>query len=236
MAERVSFSSPYYPYEKVISGAVTLKGAEYIPNKLLYYLLDLPDSFGYVPVDDNERPRVRLAKYIYYDDDRPLDNPLPSPKEKLSILFDPQRPDINTDEDKLLHPKGYRLFMQRMIGQSQLEAQTLLKCYIGRIFEAYKFETIIGLNFEVWTNVNLETNTKTAAYDRSFAIEQCLHEALDGVNIAGIGTISFARYDHSYNGSEVLYDSTTGLGRLINCSLTWEEGGKDVITDYQPII
>lgn len=229
---RADFASPFYPYFKTVSGANTLKGAELIPYKLLMYLLDLPDEHGYTPPDDNEYPRCRLAKYLYYDDANPLAQPLPTPEQKKSLLFDPRRPDINTDAAKAAHPKGYRLFMQRAIGQSQLEAQTLIKCYIGRLYEARKFITTIGLNIEVWTNVNLETNTKTTAYDRSFDIEQCLHEALDGVNIDGMGTISFARADHTYNGSEILYDSVTNLGRLINLSLDWAEGGGDNINSY----
>ena len=68
----VGFESPYYPYEKVQTGFNTLRGAEEIPAKILRYLLDLPDWKGYQPVDDNSRPRVRLAKYLYYDDANPL--------------------------------------------------------------------------------------------------------------------------------------------------------------------
>lgn len=224
--------SPWYPYKKVITGANTMRGAELIPYKLLMYLLDLPDAYGYMPPDDNDYPRCRLAKYLWYDEQDPLSKPLPTPEQKRSLLFDPYVPDINTAEDKERHPKGYRLFMQRIIGQSQLDAQTLLKCYIGRLYEARKFETTIGITFEVWVNVNLEANTKTTAYDRSFAIEQCLHEALDGVNMSGIGTISFARQDHVYNGSDPLWDEVTNFGRTVNFSILWAEGGGDKIRPY----
>ncbi len=229
---QVDFSSPYYPYKKVISGANTLKGAELIPYKLLMYLMDMPDAYGYTPPDNNEYPRCRLMKYIWYDDPNPLAKALPTPEQKRSMLFDPQNPDINTDEDKAKHPQGYRLFWQRMVGQSQLDAQIVLKCYMGRIFEARKFETTIGVTFEIWVNTNLETNTKTVAYQRSFDIEQCLHEALDGVNIAGVGTVSFARPDHVYNGSEILWDEYTSVGRTVNFSLVWSEGSDETIKSY----
>lgn len=231
MGCKADFNSPYYPYQKVIQSN-TLNGAEKIPYKILTYLLDLPDAAGYQPVDDNERPRVRLLKYLYHDQPNPLSMPLPTPEQKLSLLFDPEHPDINTDEEKRKHPKGYRLYWQRMVGQSQLDAQTVLKCYIGRVFEAKKFETTIGVTFEIWCNVNLETNTKTLAYQRSFDIEQCLHEALDGVNMAGIGTISFARQDHVYNGSEALWDEVTALGRNVHCSISWAEGGGGTVSPY----
>ena len=224
-AQRADFSSPYYPYFKVIEGANGMRGSELIPYKLLQYLLDLPDAYGYKPIDDNDRPRVRLMKYLYYDTPAPLSNPLPTPEQKRSLLFDPDRPDINTDADKEKHPKGYRLFMQRIIGQSQLEAQTLIKCYPGRIFEPRKFETTIGITFEIWTNVNLLANTRTYAYDRSYDMEQCLHEALDGVNIDGVGTVSFARQSDTDNGSEPLYDEKTYVGRYVSCSVSWSEGG-----------
>mgnify|MGYP003300989585 CR=1 FL=1 len=70
----VSFDSPFYPYEKV-QDFNTLKGAEEIPYKILMYLLDLPDRHGYEPVDDNSRARVRLIKYLYYDEPNPLARP-----------------------------------------------------------------------------------------------------------------------------------------------------------------
>lgn len=230
-AERPDFKSPYYPYRKDIA-ANTMRGMEFIPYKLLLYLLDLPDEYGYEPPDDNEYPRCRLNKYIWYDQAEPLSETLPTPTQKKSLLFDPRHPDINSDEGKAAHPNGYRLYWQRMVGQSQLDAQIVLKCYINRIFETRKFETTIGVTFEIWVNVNLETNTKTSAYQRSIDIEQCLREALDGVNIAGVGTISFARADHVYNGSEELWDENTSLGRTVNCSLLWEENGDAAVPDY----
>lgn len=223
--QTVPFDSPFYPFQKVLSGANTLRGAEQIPYKILRYLLDLPDANGYAPADDNSRPRVRLAKYLWHDQPRPLDLALPTPEQKLSMLFDPDRPDINTDEDKEAHPQGYRLFAQRNIGQSILEAKTLLKIYVGRVLDANDFRTVIGLQAEIWSNVNLVANTRTTALDRSFDIEQCLREALSGVDIAGVGTIRFSRQESSYNGSEVLYTDEGFVGRMVYFSTSWSEGG-----------
>ena len=128
--------SPYYPYEKVQTGYLTMQGTEEIPYQIIQYLLDLPDATGYAPTDDNTRPRVRLAKYLWYDGPRPLSNPLPTAQEKLSLLFDGDNPVLNTDEQKADHPKGYRLYPQKYWGYSQLDAQTTLKCYMGRTIPA----------------------------------------------------------------------------------------------------
>lgn len=220
----VPFDSPYYPYHKVIAGN-TLRGAELIPEKLITYLLDLPDANGYQPVDDNSRPRVRLAKYLWHDGARPLEQPLPTPAEKLSMLFDPEHPDINTDEDKARHPKGYRIFAQRVIGQSSTEARSMIRLYPGRVVDESDFRTILGWQVEIWSNVNLAANTRTLAMDRIFAVEQCIREALSGVDIAGIGTIRFSRQGGSYNGSEILYTEASMVGRALYFSTAWSEGG-----------
>lgn len=218
-----SFNSPTYPYERVQIGYNRFKGAEYIPYKLLMYLLDLPDKHGYEPVDDNNRPRVRLAKYLWYDGARPLSQALPTPAQKLSLLFDGEEPVLETDEQKANHPKGYRLFWQVFWGQSQTEAKTLLKCYLGRVLPVDENIAKIGIVFEILSNVNLESNTRTDAYERSYAIEQCIVEALAGVNIAGIGVVDFSRMSHTDNGSRPIADSGTVVGRELHMSLTWAE-------------
>lgn len=225
---KVPFSSPTYPYERVIS-ANTLKGAEKIPHKLLLYLMDMPDAAGYSPPDDNEYPRCRLKKYLWHDEPNPLAKPMPTAAEVRSMLFDPDEPDINTDEQKQRHPKGYRLFAQRMVGQSLLEAKSMLKIYPGRILDDNPFRTVIGMQCELWANTNLITNTKTTAYDRVFDMEQALREALAGVNIDGVGACEFSRQYSSYNGSEVLYTDSAMSGRMVYFSILWSEGGGDTV-------
>ena len=118
-----SFDSDTYPYTRVLTGVNRMDGAELIPLKILRYLLDLPDANGYTPTDDNSRPRVRIAKYLWYEGQNPLGQPLPTPQEKLSMLFDGEEPDLNTDEQKRKHPKGYRIYPQVYWGQSELEAK-----------------------------------------------------------------------------------------------------------------
>lgn len=228
----VPFSSPTYPFARVIQGANTLKGAELIPYKILTYLMDQPDSLGYTPPDDNDYPRCRLKKYLWYDEPNPLAKPMPTAQEVRSMLFDPEEPDINTDEQKTRHPKGYRLFAQRNIGQSGIAANTIIKVYPGRILDDTDFRTVIGFQMEIWSNVNLITNTRTTAYDRTFDIEQCVREALAGVDIGGVGTVKFSRQASSYNGSEILYTEGTEVGRMLYFSVSWAEGGNEKIKTY----
>lgn len=222
-----NFDSPFYPFSKE-KAENTLKGAEYIPYKLLMYFLDLPDANGYLPIDDNSRPRVRLLKYLWYDGEDPLSEPLPTPAQKRSLIFDPDTPVVNSDELKVQHPKGYRLLWQKVRGQVMTEAQTLIKCYLGRIFENEPFVTTIGIRFEIITNVNFETNTRTDAYARAFNIEQCIREALSGVNFAGIGTVTFSRRAHTDNGSYIIWDDAQNVGRSLHCSVSWAENSSGI--------
>lgn len=219
----------FYPYKKIIA-ANTIKGAELIPQKILLYLLDLPDAKGHVPFQSNDNPRARLMRYLWNDGPRPLEGPLPTPEQKLSMLFDADHPDINTDEYKAKHPKGYRIFAQRNIGQSVLYAKTMLKVYVGRVLDPTDFRTVIGLQAEIWSNVNFIANTRTSAYDRVFDIEQCLREALAGVDIAGVGCCRFSRQESSFNGSEVLYTDADMVGRMVYFSTSWSEGGGGVVS------
>lgn len=229
MAFLPSMESDTYPYERIQTGANRMDGAEKIPYKIIDYILDMPDKFGYSPVDDNSRPRVRIAKYLWHEGANPLSKPLPTPEEKLSMLFDGDEPDINTNEQKLQHPKGYRIFPQVYWGPAELEAKVVLKCYIGRVFTPSPFLSRIGIVFEILVNSNLENTTRTDAYSRAWNIECSLVAALNGVNIAGVGTVHNDRPAHLDNGSSVLHDNGTHVGRILYMSIDWEESGNDCV-------
>lgn len=227
----VSFNSDTYPYERVLTGVNRMEGAEKIPLQIIRYLLDLPDAAGYEPVDDNSRPRVRIAKYLWYEGQNPLGQPLPTPEQKLSILYDGEEPDINTAEQKERHPKGYRIFPQVYWGQAELDAQVVLKCYIGRVFTPTQYLSRIGLVFEILVNSNLENTTRTDAYSRAWNIECAIVSALNGVNIAGVGTVRNDRPSHIDNGSGVLHDNGTHVGRILYMSIDWMDGAHECTVD-----
>lgn len=219
----VDFNSQYYPYEKVQTGYNTMKGAEYIPLKILLYLMDMADKEGYVPIDDNERARVRLMKYLYYDGANPLANALPTDAQKRSMLFDGANPVLDKDSEKAKHPVGYRLYPVEYWQQAELLAKTVLKCYIGRVVPVSPFREEIGIVFEIITNYALDNTTKTTAYSKTYAMECALIEALHGVNIAGVGVINFDRRIHGDAGSRPAHDNGVHIYRIVNMSLSWQE-------------
>lgn len=227
------FDSPFYPFSKVQSGYSTYRGEEKLPKKIVNFLLDLPDRWGYAPVDDNARPRVRLMKYLCYDGVDPLAQALPGTEEKLSIVFDGEAPILDTEEQKKKHPKGYRLYPLEYWGQAQTMAQTALKVYIGRVIPHSAFTAAIGIYFDILCNYGHETTTRTDDYARSLNIEQCLIEALNGVNIGGAGVMSFDRSAHPDNGSRAIYDEGTNVGRRLHMSLAWADSDEDsVVTAF----
>ena len=223
----IPFDSPYYPYEKTGSGFLTFAGAEFIPKKIINYLMDMPDSNGYQPIDDNERPRVRLMKYLWYDGAKPLERPLPTPQEKMSMLFNGDEPVVNTDEQKQKHPHGYRLFPQTFWLPAEFDARTQLKCYIGQILPYDDYVAEIGVTFEIVVNYMQDSNLKTNALSRLYAMETAIVGALHGVTITGIGAMSFNRRNHMANGSHSFHDDGTNIGRQIGMSLSWAESGTE---------
>ena len=224
----LNFANPYYPYSQVPSSGNALKGAEYIPQMLLNYMLDLPDANHYVPSDDNSRPRVRFIKYVLDDSNDPLSTPLPTPEQKLSLIFDPEHPELGTEEEKAAHPFGYRLMWQHVRKQSILDEQTLVKCYVGRVFDPRPYHTTIGIRWDIWVGSGFETNINTGVESRSFAIEQAIRESFTRVNITGIGPVSFSRSDHADNGSTILWTDGAILGRTLHMSIDWMDNEEPV--------
>jgi hypothetical protein len=227
------FNSFTYPYERVQGNFNTLKGAEEIPYKILTYLMNLPDSNGYVPQDNNENPRVRLMKYLYYDGANPLSEPLPSARNITSLLFDGNNPVLNTDELKAKHPKGYRIYPINYWMQSEIEAKTLLKCYMGRVNPTVQpFKTTLTLVFEIVVNYSLDTVTKTSVYSKSFAMEQCIIEALHGVNIGGVGVVDFNRRSSTEAGTRAYHNEGQHLSRVLVMSVDWMDSKNETENSY----
>ena len=225
----VNSDSPTYPFEMVQTGFLQMQKATEIPLIVCRYLMDLPTP-GYTPPDRNDYPRCRLMKRLWYDDDDPLSKPLPTPQEKLSMLFDGRHPTLNTTEEQAEHPKGYRLYPLQWWMQSQIEAQTSLKCYMGRETPLDEFSAQIGLVFEIYVNANLETGMGVGGLSKAYAIENDIKDALHGVNIAGIGVVNYSRRNHGDAGSNPYYDeSGTNVGRRLVMSVDFTGGGGDTV-------
>lgn len=202
-------NSKYYPYYKVQEGFSDHTELSEIPRKIMDYLLDMP--FGeYQPKDDNKYPRCQFWKYLYYDGIRPLDNPLPTPKQKKDVLFNPEKPE-NPPTDK-----GYRIIPQKFIKPAQTDAQTRVYVYLGRSIAESDFKTQISVIFDIWTHYTMESNTKAnESYSRTLAISDAIFHAFHGVNIAGVGTFYFNRSKHPDCGEDYRFDKDSNLERIL---------------------
>lgn len=204
-----NIASKWYPYIKVQEGFSDHTDLDPIPRQIMDYLLDMPDKNGYAPLDDNSYPRCRFWKYLYYDGANPLDKPLPTAKQKMQVLFDPNKPENPPSE------KGYRLFPQIYSKPAQENSQTRLYVYLGRGIAENDFKTQYSLVFDIWTHYTQESNTKSEAYSRGLAIADALYHAFHGVNMAGVGTFYFNRSKHPDCGEDYGDDKNSNIFRRL---------------------
>ena len=209
-------NSKWYPCIKVQEGFSDHIELDPIPRKIIDYLLDMPDGNGYVPKDDNTYPRCRLWKYLYYDGARPLDNPLPTPKQKKEVLFNADLPEKPPTE------KGYRLIPQIFTKPAQENAQTRLYAFLGRGIAESDFSTPYSLVFIIFTHYTQEANSKAEAYSRSLAISDALFQAFHGVNMAGVGTFFSNRSKHPDCGEEYGTDKDSNVYRQLTLGIELE--------------
>ena len=205
-SEDMNKYSQWFPYRNVQDSYNNLSQALDLPRKICDYLLDAPQG-DYVPVDDNEYSRCRFWKYLFHDGARPLTKELPTIKEKMGLLFNPDKP---TEPPTA---KGYRLIPQVWVKQSQTDAQTRVYVYCGREVPNDSFKLSMSIHFMIWSNYTYESNTKEEAYSRTLAIEQALIEAFVGVNMTGLGVFGYNKRVHPDCGSRPLYDGDTNVGR-----------------------
>ena len=217
--------SPTYPYRRV-HNYFQFGDADTIPHKVIRYLMDLP-SAGYMPPDDNDYPRARFKKYLFWDCPRPLDKTLPTAQDMKNILYDPAVPDAPPDKSR-----GYRLFPQMLVTQAQTQGQTILRCYMGPVYPysgnrmtSYEAQTTVC--FEVLSNVSLESNVGTEVTSRTYAMMCAVIDALNGVNIDGIGTFYFDRSQDTYCGSMPINDESTNIGHRFYLGVTLAGGNTD---------
>ena len=156
-------------------------------------------------------------KYIYYDEPQPLERPALTTEQKMSIFYDPEKAAEPPTE------KGYRIYPLSYVRQSQTKAQTVLRCYIGQMTPVDVFTVQVGITFDILSSMVYENNTRSWALSRCLAIEQTLWEALNGVNMAGIGTIYSDRRQLPETGSYNISDDNSNVGRRVHFGLTWKD-------------
>ena len=219
-------NSAYYPYERVYDYA-TLPHAEEIFSKVVNYLLDLPEK-EYTPRDDNELPRCRLNKLLYWDCEYPLEQPLPTPAQKVSIVFDPDRPDLPPDKER-----QYRILPFMYPGQqAEYIGRTSLKIYMGKAKMTNSFRIDQAVTFEILTNSAFEGNVQQRSLSRTYDIAVDILRSLNGVNMDGVGAWYFDRRQLTDCGLEPIWDKAMNVGYLLTMGLTFMGG--EGIDPYNP--
>lgn len=208
----MAFENWYEPYKR-INAYNTLPDADEILRKVLYYLIDMPAA-GHTPFTDNRCPRVRIAKYLYHDTSRPLDQAVPTPQQKLSLIFDPSNPAEPPTS------KGFRILPQIASTEAQEDAQTRLYAFMGFVDPKNPYTANISVVFRILCNTSYDTNTKDAALSRSWGIAQAIVEALSGVNIDGVGTFYFDRQQHSECSIRYITDDQHNVGYQVVIGLS----------------
>lgn len=200
----MAFENWYEPYRR-INAYITLPNADKLLRKVLYYLIDMPTA-DHTPFTDNRCPRVRIAKYLYHDVSRPLNQETPTTQQKLSLIFDPSNP-ANPPTSK-----GFRIFPQIAITEAQENAQTRLYAFMGFVDATNDFQSDISVCFRILCNTSYDANTKDSALSRSWAIVQAIVEALSGVNIDGVGTFYFNRKKNAECAIRYITDDQHNVG------------------------
>ena len=209
----MAFENWYEPYER-INAYSTIPGSEELLRKVIYYLIDMPTA-NHTPFTDNRCPRVRIAKYLYHDEPRPLDKETPTPQQKLSLIYNPENPPNPPT------PKGFRIFPQIAITEAQENAQTRLYAFMGFVDPKTVYKSEISVLFRVLCNTSYDSNSKDGAASRSWAIVKAIVEALSGVNISGVGTFYFDRTQNSECAIRYITDNQHNVGYQLCMGLTY---------------
>ena len=206
--------NPYFPYNKVGDYA-TLPDAETLLKKVVDYLLDFPMK-GYTPPSDTRTPRSRLIRLLYYDVPHPLDQPLPTPEQKISIVFDPESPDVPPDTDK-----GYRVYPMIYPIQAESMGRTTLKIFMSYAKPQNPMRVEQAICFEVLTNTAYEGNQASTSLSRTYQICIEILRALNGVNMDGVGGFYFDRRQNTECGLEPIADKSQNVGYRLTMGLTY---------------
>lgn len=170
-----------YPYNN-------LPNAEHLCYNILTYLLDLPKE-GYSPTD--EGARADLARLLWYDTPDALSrttHALPTPTQKLSMIYNPDVP--NPSNTKA--PQGYRLFLQQRVIEAQLDQKTELRIFPSYTDPTNDYFTKQGIQFQILCGMSI--NPLQGGMSRAYNIALCILRALNGVDIGcSTGVIHFSR-------------------------------------------
>ena len=173
-------------YPLVHDGFNTYTNTKALCYKVLDFLLDLPymRSDGKITEPHEDGARADLIKYIFYDDNNPLANPLPTVPQKKQIKYDPLNPN-----DPPIGDKGYRIFGQSKTLETQKSSSVELRIFPAVVVPNNQSSGIFFIAFECWSNMQYKQLLNFE--DRTYNMCLCILNALIGRNIDGIGTVFF---------------------------------------------
>ena len=213
MADYFPEEMQYYPYNRVQAYG-TLPNIEMIPYMIRNYLMDMP-SAGYVPPDNNASYRCCLMKYLYHDCANPLSQPLPTPEQKLALVYDPDKPGTPPID------KGYRIFTQQLVSQAQTLGVSTLRIYMGRVTPISPYSAHISVVIDCLTNNDYESNTRGTDLSRTYAMACMCERALSGVDMgAGVGAFIFDRREHNDCSIVMISDESVNIGYRLTMGMT----------------
>lgn len=188
-----------------------LPRAENLCNDIITYLLDLPRA-DYTPAD--EGARADIARMLWYDTADALDrsvNPLPTAEQKKSLIYNPKDPTPDIQK----RPKGYRLFLQPRIGETQTEQKTELRVFMGETYPTSDYRAIQAIEFQILCGMSLDV--MQGGISRSYNMLLSIIRALNGVDIGGgSNTIHFNRNFYHFSGSEYFNDGRFNCGYYLH--------------------
>lgn len=199
-----------------------LPRAENLCNDIITYLLDLPRS-NYTPQDKGAR--ANIARLLWYDTPDALDrdaHDLPTAAQKKSLIYNAKIP---TPTDKQA-PKGYRIFLQPRIGETQTEQKTELRVFMGETYPVSDFRAMQAIEFQILCGMSLDAMIGNQS--RSYLMVINLIRALNGKDIGGgSNTIRFNRDYYHFSGTEYFNDGRFNVGYYIHMATEFSVSGEE---------
>lgn len=189
-----------YPYNN-------MPHAETLCSDILVYLLDLPKP-GYTPPDSG--CRADIARMLWYDDPHALDrdaHSLPTEKEKKTLIYKANVPTPTLKQA----PKGYRLFLQPRIGETQTEQKVELRVFPGETYPINSFTAKQAVEFQILVGMSMDV--MDGGISRSYKLVLDIIRALNGVDIGGgVNTMRFDRDFYHYCRTQYFNDGRFNVG------------------------
>ena len=209
----------YDPTYETVYQFNNMPNADTFCYDILVYLLDFPKP-GYMPSDDSVR--ADIGRLLWYDEcdalDRIVHAPL-SPVEKKTLIYNPKIPTPTLEQA----PKGYRLFQQPRIGETQTEQKTELRVFPGELYPVSDYRALQAIEFQILCGMSLDT--MAGGISRSYTLALDIIRALNGVDIGGgSNTIHYNRDFYHYCQMQYFNDGRFNVGYYLTMATEFSVG------------